>query len=584
MRRSFLAAVCFIVSGPLLSQYYLRGEVRDQQGKLLPDVKIVLASKRNFPYYSGSAGGFGIPTPLKVDTITLKAEGYELVKTPVETTSFASFTLKPTEGKLNSSKVHLSSLTKNLLTYDPYVPLDNGETYATTVENEFVAAKEYPETGFALNVDRASYSNIRRFLNLKTKPPKDAVRIEEMLNYFNLRTKSKPSNETFTVNTRLTSCPWNSASQLLFINLQARKIDLEKTPPSNLVFLIDVSGSMEDTNRLPLLKNSFKLLIENLRSKDTVSIITYGSEVAVQLIPTGGDQKQKIIEAVEGLTPAGSTPGESAIRMAYKYASNTFIKGGNNRVILATDGDFNIGQRSDKELETLIAKQKETGIYLSCLGVGMGNYKDSKLETLAKRGNGNFAYLDSEKEAEKVLIEEFAQTVYTVANGVYLSVNFNHAVVKEYRLIGFDNPRNAIADSTVVLDGGEVGSGHSLLAVFEIVPKEKNTPTAGNDSENIAQLKLTYKNPATNIEENRTINAPLNYQPIQQVDSCLRFATSVIMFGGLLKDSKYFKDACWDDVRTVATSSIEANNLVQSQFLELVEKAEKLYPKKKKKG
>lgn len=562
------------------AQYYVRGQVKDQQGQSLANVKIKLFSKGSYPYYTGSGGAFGIPTHLLVDTITLEAEGYETVKTPVKSTSYALFAMKMNSSKSNSSKFRLSSITKNLLTYTPYSPSEKGESYSNTIENVFVETSQYPETGLALNVDRASYSNIRRFLNAKSTAPPQAVRIEELLNYFNFRSKKvSGQQETFQVNTTLTSCPWNLENQLLFINLQAKKINLDHTPSSNLVFLIDVSGSMDMPNRLPLLKSAFRLFVENLRAKDTVSIITYGSDVAVRLQPTGGDEKQKIISAIEELTPAGATAGEAAIRLAYQFARNTFIEGGNNRVILATDGDFNVGISSDKELEELISLQRQSGIYLTCLGVGMGNYKDSKLEALAKRGNGNFAYLDCEREAEKVLIEEFAQTVYTVANNAYLNVNFNPELVKEYKLIGFDNPENAISDSSMELEGGEVGSGHSLLAIFEIVPAQSSIE--GKRDNNLASLNLSYKELGENEKQNFTYHAPYNYVDLAKADSSLRFASSVIMFGGLLKQASFTKNINWDDVKNIALTSTSKSNLLQTEFVEMVEKAKKIYSVKK---
>ena len=565
----------------------MRGEVRDAQNQPVPGAKILLFSKGNYPFYSGSSGAFGIPTSLKIDTITFIAEGFEVLKTSVETSQYKVFTLKSTSIKANSSHLRLSSFTKDLLSDKPHYPtVVMGESYSSTVENEFVDTKQFPQTGYALNVDRACYSNIRRFLNIKAKPPVDAVRLEEMLNYFNFHTKNQlPPTETFSANTTLTSCPWNADNQLLFINLQAKKINLEKTPPTNLVFLIDVSGSMDMPNRLPLLQSAFKLLVENLRSKDTVSIVTYGGNVAIILQPTGGSNKQKIIEAIESLRPAGSTPGESAIRTAYKLAKSNFIKGGNNRVILATDGDFNVGQTSEKELEELIGQQRKTGIYLTCLGVGMGNYKDSKLETLAKKGNGNFAYLDNEMEAEKVLVEEFAQTLYTVASDVYLTVQFNAELVKDYRLIGFDNHQNAMEDSSSQLEGGEVGSGHRLLSVFEISHTEKMKQASNNLSEatDVAELTLSYKIPEKNKVMNQHIRAPYNYENLADADSCLRFASSVIMFGSAIKQSKYIKDVNWDDIHNLALSAIDKNNLLQMEFLDLVQKAKKIYGNKKKK-
>ena len=274
--------------------------------------------------------------------------------------------------------------------------------------------------------------------------------------------------------TTLSSCPWNADNQLFYINLSSKKLNLDTLPPSNLVFLIDISGSMDMPNRLPLLKSAFRFLVNNLRDKDSVAIVVYGGTIGTMLNTTSGGEKEKILKAIDELVPGGSTPGESGIKLAYSVARNHFIKGGNNRVILATDGDFNVGLKTEEELDELITQQRESGIYLTCLGVGMGNYKDSKIQTLAKKGNGNFAYLDNFKEAEKVLLTEFTQTLYAVADDVYMNVEFNPEYVKEYRLIGFDNKVGALKDSLSIIEGGEIGSGHSMVAMFEIVPTDIN--------------------------------------------------------------------------------------------------------------
>ncbi|TDH27870.1 DUF3520 domain-containing protein [Segetibacter sp. 3557_3] len=579
MNRIFQLLIVLMLSLSSAAQFYLRGEVRDEQGRPVSNARIKFFSKGNFPYYTGAGGAFGVPTTLKIDTITIIADGYETFTAPVRSATYEVFTLKMTALKANSTKQRLASLTKNLLAQKRQQQLDIGESYSSTVENDFVITGKYPETGYALTVDRASYSNIRRFLNQGERVPADAVRIEEMLNYFNFGGKQNVEpGQNFAVTTNITSCPWNDKSALLYINLRAKKISLDKTPPSNLVFLIDISGSMDMPNRLPLLKTGFKLLVENLRSIDTVSIITYASGVSIMLQPTSGAEKQKIIEALEGLTPAGATSGEAAIATAYRYATKTFIRGGNNRVILATDGDFNVGVTSERELEELIAKHRQTGIYLTCLGVGMGNYKDSKLEALAKKGNGNFAYLDNEHEAEKVLVEEFAQTVFTVANNVFMNVEFNPALVRQYRLIGFDNKQSAIEDSVSSLEGGEVGSGHSLLSVFEILP---DSALFRSVNQQVATLKLTYSIPGNADTRADVFKVLTNYKPIMSADSSLRFATALVMFGSILKQSGYLKDVSIEDVQQLAATAVSPNDRLQLEFAGLVQKAKRLYPKRK---
>jgi len=440
-----------------------------------------------------------------------------------------------------------------------------------------VAADKYPSTGLTLNVDRASYSNIRRFLNTKTIVPPDAVRIEEMLNYFNLDYREPKNKKTFEISTALTNCPWNINNQLLFATIRSKKVSLDSLPATHLVFLIDISGSMDMPNRLPLLKSGFRGLVYNLREKDSVSIVVYGGVVGIMLNTTSGAEKQKIFNVIDSLQPGGSTPGESGIKLAYSVARKHFIKNGNNRVILATDGDFNVGLRSEQELEEMIIAQRESGIYLTCLGVGMGNYKDSKIQTLAQKGNGNFAYIDNYPEAEKVLLKEFVQTLYTVADDVYLHVQFDPAYVKEYRLIGFDNKVGAIKDSSAIIEGGEIGSGYSMMVCFEIVPTNKLTEPG------ISQpfaFRLKYKLPRENKDNEVVERPPIEFHPLQQQDKFYQFAGAVISFGSLLRDSKYIKETSWNEIIELAISSADATQPTQQEFIALLQQAKIIYSKK----
>jgi Ca-activated chloride channel family protein len=368
---------------------------------------------------------------------------------------------------------------------------------------------------------------------------------------------------------------------LLFLNVTAKKLDLERFPPGNFVFLIDNSGSMDMPNRLPLLKAAFQMLVKNLRIKDTVSIVTYGGGVSIWLPPTGGADKETILKSIEELQAGGDTPGESAIMTAYTLAESSFIKNGNNRVILATDGDFNVGKISEKALEDLITKERQTGVYLTCLGVGMGNYKDSKLETLAKRGNGNFAYLDDIHEAEKVLVQELTQTFYAVADDVFMNVQFNPDVVKEYRLVGFDNKKDAVADPNGELEGGEIGSGSSVMAIFEIIPQDSFTTV--NSSTEIAKINMRYT--AYNDTTHRYVkySCPYNFTTFKNEDKELRFGAALTMFALKLKQSKYMKDVDWDDIEMITTSAIDPNNYLQNEFFQLIQKAKKIYGAKKNK-
>jgi Ca-activated chloride channel homolog len=431
-----------------------------------------------------------------------------------------------------------------------------------------------------MRIDKASYSNARRFINQQSKVPPDAVRVDEMLNYFNFNYKETSGKQVFRVESQVTDCPWNKNRRLLFLNLSGKKLNLDKVPPSNFVFLMDVSGSMDLPNRLPLMKEAFQLLVKNLREKDTVSIVVYGGTVGIWLQPTSGKEKQKIIKAIEELTASGDTPGEAAIRSAYKLAENTFIKGGNNRIILATDGDFNIGQTDEKDLEELIAKERQTGVYITCLGVGMGNYKDSKIEALAKKGNGNFAYLDDIREAEKVLVTEFTQTLYSIANDVYLSIRFNHDLIKEYRLIGYDNKKNVMAETGTELEGGEIGAGTGSTAIFEIVPATADTLQSLHLS--LADLAMHFRLPGDTIEQIVQYDCPQNYTAFDTISKDLQFASAVAMFGLKLRESQYFPNVDWEILKNIALSSLTPGDYLQNEFVGLINKCKVIYYEKKK--
>jgi len=512
-------------------------------------------------------------------------DGYQTEKKFVNADNYVTVRMKLAAA--SSSNIHrskLASFTRGLNKDIQRQWFLGDETYASLIENHFVKAQEYPVTGLSLSIDKASYSNIRRFINTSTLVPPDAVRIEEMLNYFN-ETYSEPDpGKLFKIKSALTECPWNDENQLLFINVSSRKLDLEALPPCNLVFLIDISGSMDMPNRLPLLQSSFKLLVNNLRPKDSVSIVVYGGAVGIELNATSGANKEKILKAIDQLVPGGSTPGESGIKLAYSVAQTHFIKGGNNRVILATDGDFNVGAKTEDELDELISQKRQSGIYLTCLGVGMGNYKDSKIQTLAKKGNGNFAYLDNFPEAEKVLLTEFTQTLYAVADNVYMNVNFNPNYVKEYRLIGFDNKVGALNDSVSLIEGGEIGSGHSLIAAFEINPTDFNKDAVKRDFSpgNIADINIHYKLPNDTVEKQFPGNIPLSYKDFNSIDRNLRFSTAVIMFGSLLRSSSVTKEINWNDTILLASQASDDNDPIQKEFVSLVKEAKILYSKQKK--
>lgn len=568
-----------LVGASLSAQYYMRGEVKDEKGNLLSNAKMLLHST-GYLYYAGSSGGYGILSTKQSDSVTVSYEGYQDQTVTVESGRYEYIILKMQSSAANLRKNHLVSVTKDMRWEERHNWALTGETYSNLLENEFIPARKFPETGFSINTNKASYSNVRRFITMGGTIPPDAVRIEELLNYFNFGYTEPAKDSTFHFDSWLSSCPWSADNQLLFLKLCAKKVNLDTIPPSNLVFLIDISGSMDMPNRLPLLKSAFKLMVNNLRDKDTVSIVVYGSTVGVWMQPTSGKEKEKISKAIEDLYPGGPTPGASGIVTAYDVAQSRFIRGGNNRVILATDGDFNVGQTTEDELENIIVSHRRTGIYLTCLGVGMGNYKDSKLEVLAKKGNGNFAYLDNETEAEKVLVKELTQTLYSVADDAYLSINFNSKLVKEYRLIGFDNKVSAIADSLHELEGGEVGSGHTLMAIFELTPTSIGDNPMNGDQ--LAGISINYKSPGDSVKKHSYFTVPVEMTEFNDLPAAERFATSVVEFAQLVKNSPYAKNISWIDCIQLANESLNPADEVQKEFLMLVEKAKKIYSKKKK--
>ncbi len=569
----------FLYSSTIGQPYYYRGEVKDESGNALQNVKIILHSSQTI-FHTGNYGTFGIAGNFSFDSLSFSLDGYQSQTIYLDALKYHFIQFKHLPAKASQTrKDKLASITKDLTRDEQKQWFSGEETYSSSIENRFIAANKFPTTGLALNIDRASYSNIRRFLNTETKVPPDAVRIEEMLNYFGLNYDPPVGNDLFSVQTVLTSNPWSKENQLFYVDISAKKLDLDSVPPSQFVFLIDVSGSMDMANRLPLIKSAFRLLVNNLREKDTISIVSYGGAVGVQLLPTSGKEKKKIMNAIDSLTAGGATPGESGIRIAYKLAKNNFIQGGNNRVILATDGDFNVGMKTESELDELISQQRESGIYLTCFGVGMGNYKDSKIQTLAKKGNGNFSYFDSFLEAERILLTEFTKTLYSVADDVYLHINFNPQYVKEYRLIGFENNVSAMNERSSEIEGGEIGSGNSMMAVFEIVPENKTKQDA---VKNYAEINLQYKLPSDTAHKIFNAVAQSKFVSFANLKQPHKFAAAVIMFGSLLRKSNYIKGITWAGMLAYATEVVNKEDVLQSEFLQLVTKAKTIYTKKKK--
>lgn len=472
-------------------------------------------------------------------------------------------------------------------------PTFNTESYDTIDENPFQETMKNPVSTFALDVDTASYSNVRRFFNQNQFPPKDAIRTEELVNYFSYHYPQPTGKEPIALVTEVSECPWNPLHKLVHIGLQGKSIDTSELPPSNLVFLLDVSGSMVDENKLPLLKRSLRLMFQQLREKDTVSMVVYAGAAGLVLPPTSGADKDKLFTALDKLEAGGSTAGGAGIQLAYEIAQKNFRKGGNNRVILATDGDFNIGPANDGEMVRLIEEKRKTGIFLTVLGFGMGNYKDSKMEKLANRGNGNYAYIDNLMEAKKVLVTEFGGTLLTIAKDVKIQVEFNPMKVAEYRLIGYENRLMNHADfDNDKKDAGEMGSGHTMTALYEITETaaadtmKKSPPfkyqttmisRAARHSQELLTLKLRYKRPheeTSNVMIMPVLDRPI---PLAQTTDDFRFAAAVAGFGLLLRDSEYKGTLSFDQIKLLAQNATGQDDHGYGQeFLRLVDEAKVL--------
>jgi Ca-activated chloride channel homolog len=469
----------------------------------------------------------------------------------------------------------------------------NTEAYDHINENGFKKVGNDPLSTFSIDVDAASYSNVRRYLNEGTLPPAGAVRIEEMINYFRYDYQKPEGAEPFSINTELAACPWNPKHYLALIGLQGKKIPVQNLPSSNFVFLIDVSGSMSDENKLPLVKASLKLLVDQLREQDKVAIVVYASAAGLVLPSTSGNNKMKINDAIEKLSSGGSTAGGQGIKLAYKIASENFLAGGNNRVILCTDGDFNVGASSDDEMERLIENERKSGVYLTVLGYGMGNYKDSKMQKLADKGNGNHAYIDGISEAKKVLVNEFGGTMFTIANDVKLQIEFNPAHVSGYRLIGYENRMLNKEDfNNDKKDAGELGSGHMVTALYEIIPAgvksdflkdvdplkyQKSKKANASADEEVMTIKLRYKDPGNEKSKLVEKNVLDKHVTLESTSDNFRFAAAVAQFGMMLRNSEYKQASSYKNILVLADgASGNDKEGYRKEFTTLVKKASRL--------
>jgi len=471
------------------------------------------------------------------------------------------------------------------------------ESYSRIEENRFLRVGEHPLSTFSIDVDTASYANVRRFLTQGVLPPPDAVRIEELLNYFPYGDPAPTGEDTpFAVRVEMAGCPWNAEHRLARIALKGRAIATDQRPLSNLVFLLDVSGSMNSPRKLPLLKNALRKMVEQLGENDRVAIVVYAGASGLVLPSTSCSELPKILSALEELQAGGSTNGGAGIQLAYDTAVANFIKGGTNRVILATDGDFNVGVSNEGELTRLIEQKAKSGVFLTVLGLGMGNYKDSNLEKLADKGNGNYAYLDSLKEAEKVLVEEIGGTLVTIAKDVKIQVEFNPSKVGAYRLIGYENRiLNKEDFNDDRKDAGEIGAGHHVTALYEIVPpseekveaasktpevdplKYQETSSTQRPSDELLTVKLRYKQPEAETSQLIELGVTDQDSGYANASSDFKFASAVAGFGMLLRNSPEKGSLTYAGIKELAGSALDQDRSgYRAEFLELVGKAEQL--------
>ncbi|PUZ29273.1 hypothetical protein DCC81_07370 [Chitinophaga parva] len=558
---------------------WITGAVEDSVNhNPLPGI-VVTAMQDTAHTMTNQFGLFRIAVPVSTRQLRFEHGKYvaRIVNIAAENRMLVALKPKPpaldaiTIAKINARRTH--SVNPNYGNVQMGVRTFYNETYSTLYENRFIATRNNPRSFFAVDVDRAAYSNVRRFIRLKESIPNDAVRIEEMVNYFHYHYPLPPKDSTLAVFSQYATCPWDSSHHLLQVIVRARKVNCDSLPPSNLVFLIDVSGSMGAPNKLPLLQAAFRILVMNLRPVDKVAIVAYAGAPGIVLPSTPGDQKEKILNAIDNLNAGGATAGEAAIKMAYQQATLNYVIDGNNRVILATDGDFNVGMTSDQAMQDLITEKRETGVWLTCLGFGMGDYKDSKLQTLSNKGNGNFAYIDNMDEATKIFAHEYGSTMFTVAKDVKAEVNFNPALVSHYRLIGYEN--KVLTDDTSsapVFSGGIVGSDHCAVATYEIVPAGGQSPA---DSL-IASIDLSYRLPAESTTRSLHQELKPALADFTEAPADFRFASAVSLFGMLLRKSAFVGNGNIDMVMSIAKAALDKDpEGYRAEFLKMAKSVKK---------
>ncbi|MDP4685927.1 MAG: von Willebrand factor type A domain-containing protein [Salibacteraceae bacterium] len=604
--QTFLLGLLIVVQAFAQSKpYILKGAVSDPEGKPLANALVVNVSNTSEKAISDFDGLFRLSTLVQVSEIEVIRQGFVTTRVNVNGKTFVEVSLGLNSVKMDSLKpavdvrfkdktVAKTEEIKMDLSYSfdaVSAPISAGnfslnwsvnqvvqsqtstESYSSIAENGFKWAAQEPLNTFSIDVDRASYSNIRRFINNGSLPPVDAVRIEEMINYFDYDYESPSGSDPVKIFTEMAPAPWNKEHQLLHVGIKARDIDKDNLPPSNLVFLLDVSGSMSAPNKLPLLKSGLKMLVQQLRKQDRVAIVVYAGAAGLVLESTPGDEKEKIIAALDRLSAGGSTAGGAGINLAYSTAAKYFQKEGNNRIILATDGDFNVGASSDQSMEELITQKRKEGVFLTVLGFGMGNYKDSKMEILADKGNGNYAYIDNISEARKTLVSEFGSTLFTVAKDVKIQVEFNPANVSAYRLIGYENRKLNNEDfNDDKKDAGEMGAGHVVTALYEIVPvgvdlKGKIDPLKYQEqtlelkrptlfTNEVATLKLRYKEPDADQSKLMTTTVKTSDRKNHMESDNLKWSASMAQFGMLLRNSEYKGTTTYEAAISLAQSAV----------------------------
>ncbi|HTI40021.1 MAG TPA: von Willebrand factor type A domain-containing protein [Vicinamibacterales bacterium] len=599
LRRSlvvYLLLVCTLALGARGTGVSVRGVVVDSSGRPLRGATILLqaAGQTVAKAISGADGTFTIPDVLPGPYILrVLREGYDVAEVRVSIQPVAPAPLRfalsaSTQAKSPAFSVAEPPDAMRMAAPTPAAPPEfNTAAYAHVDENGFRRATDAPLSTFSIDVDTASYANVRRFLNDHTMPPADAVRVEELINYFHFAYPDSIEHAPFGITTEIARCPWNEKHTLALVGLQAHRLPDAKVPPRNLVFLLDVSGSMQPWNRLPLVKSAMRMLVQTLRSEDRVAIVVYAGASGLALPSTPGSQRERIENAIERLEAGGSTNGAAGIRLAYDTAQQHFIRGGINRVILATDGDFNVGVTSEGELVRLIEERRQSGVFLSVLGVGDDNLKDSTMEQLADKGNGNYSYLDTIGEARRVLIAEAGATLVTVAKDVKIQIEFNPAVVGGYRLVGYEDRLLRSEDfNDDRKDAGEMGAGHSVTALYEIVPpgepietgsvdplKYQQPPRAtdGGTTGEIMTVKVRYKDPSA--DTSRLISAAVRNESSPLTPN-LGFAASVAEFGMLLRESPFKGDSSWDEAERLArTYRGEDPDGYRAEFARLVDLA-----------